>query len=50
MYTWVFHKGIDLAKRYGWPVFAQQQYFEEKERQKEKSNFKADQRLIFINA
>jgi len=35
MYSWVFYKGISLAKNYGWPVFAQRQYFEAKERQKQ---------------
>lgn len=32
-YTWMFYKGIDIAKKHGWPVFAQQQYFVEKEKQ-----------------
>ena len=33
IHTWIFYKGIDIAKRHGWPVFAQQQYFTEKEKQ-----------------
>lgn len=33
-YTWVFYKGIDIAKRHGWPVFAQEQYFTQREKQK----------------
>lgn len=34
-YTWVFHKGIDIAKRYKWPVFAQRQYFREWDKQEQ---------------
>ncbi len=29
LYTWIFHKGISFSKQYGWPVFAQMQYFHE---------------------
>lgn len=33
-YTWIFYKGIDIAKHDGWPVFAQRQYFEQREKQR----------------
>lgn len=36
IYSWSFYKGIDIVKHYGWPLFAQRQYFEEKETQREK--------------
>lgn len=36
LYSWSFYKGIDMVKHYGWPLFAQRQYFEEKEKQREK--------------
>lgn len=36
LYSWVFYKGIDMVKHYGWPLFAQHQYFEEKEKQRER--------------
>lgn len=35
MYSWVFYKGISFAKNYGWPVFSQKQYFEQKDRQRQ---------------
>lgn len=34
IYTWIFYKGVDLAKHYGWPVFAQQQYFTQTDKQR----------------
>lgn len=34
VYSWIFFKGVDLAKHHGWPVFAQHQYFHEREKQK----------------
>lgn len=34
LYTWVFYKGIEMVRGKGWPIFAQSQYFNEREKQK----------------
>lgn len=44
-YLWTFYKGIDLVKHYGWPLFAQKQYFEEKYMHREK-DFRAEASAI----